>query len=115
MNRVGANISAAWSMRPEAGATVSTPVTWDEVEDGVIRAGDFTIRTIWERIASVGDPFRPVVDGPYQDLSHSLETLGIERIPPPSHDGDSIATSDGAKTSKARSKDDETNARSKDP
>src|SRR5678815_670182 len=30
MNRSGANISAAYSLRPEAMATVSTPVTWDE-------------------------------------------------------------------------------------
>jgi bifunctional non-homologous end joining protein LigD len=126
MNRVGANISAAWSMRPEAGATVSTPVTWDEVDDGAIRASDFTIRTIWERIASVGDPFRPVVDGPYQDLSHALGTLGIDRVPPPSPDGESPsadgdadrATAPRARASavaKARSKDDQTIARSKDP
>jgi bifunctional non-homologous end joining protein LigD len=126
MNRVGANISAAWSMRPEPGATVSTPVTWDEVEDGAVRASDFTIRTIWDRIATVGDPFRPVVDGPYQDLSPALESLGIERVPPPSPNGaspDGDGTADGPAKATARaqaagnrrSKDDETIARSKDP
>src|SRR6266480_7679060 len=35
MNRSGANIAAVYSVRPEPGATVSTPVTWDEVEAGV--------------------------------------------------------------------------------
>ena len=34
MNRSGANISAAYSLRPEAMATVSTPVTWDEIDAG---------------------------------------------------------------------------------
>src|SRR5919206_1151278 len=31
MNRAGANIAAAYSVRPEAGAPVSTPLTWGEV------------------------------------------------------------------------------------
>src|SRR5438132_3309121 len=115
MNRVGANIAAAWSMRPEPGATVSTPVTWDEVEEGAIRASDFTIRTIWDRIRTVGDPFRPVVDGPFQDLAPALAALGIDRVPPErSPDAPAAASaSGGAKAS--RSKDDETIARSKDP
>jgi len=108
MNRIGANISAAWSMRPEPGATVSTPVTWEEVDAGAIRPGDFTISTIWERIASVGDPFRAVVEDP-QDLAPALEKLGIERAAPP----------EPARAPAARrrtgSKDDETIARSKDP
>src|SRR5438067_3520062 len=34
MNRSGANIAAVYSMRPEPGATVSTPVTWEEVKAG---------------------------------------------------------------------------------
>src|SRR3989440_2953760 len=42
MNRVGANIAAVYSMRPEPGATVSTPLTWKEVEAGAVRPQDFT-------------------------------------------------------------------------
>ena len=34
MNRRGANIAAAYSLRPEPRAPVSTPLTWDEVEAG---------------------------------------------------------------------------------
>jgi len=48
MNRSGANIAAAYSMRPEARATVSTPLTWDEVEAG-ITPQDFRIESVWER------------------------------------------------------------------
>ncbi|HXY72470.1 MAG TPA: non-homologous end-joining DNA ligase [Actinomycetota bacterium] len=109
MNRVGANISAAWSMRPEPGATVSTPVTWEEVDAGAIRPIDFTIATIWERIHAVGDPFRAVVEEP-QDLAPALAALGIERA---------TATAPGPAGDpprrRSRSKDDETIARSKDP
>ncbi len=39
MNRSGANISAVYSLRPEPGATVSTPLTWEEVEAGVTPTG----------------------------------------------------------------------------
>ncbi len=67
MNRIGANISAVFSMRPEPGATVSTPVTWEEVDQGHIRPGDFTIETLWPRLARAGDPFRGVLDAP-QDI-----------------------------------------------
>ncbi len=76
MNRRGANIAAAYSVRPEAGASVSAPVTWDEVEEE-IEPGDFTIVTIHERLASVGDPFRGVLDAPV-DLRPALEALGID-------------------------------------
>jgi bifunctional non-homologous end joining protein LigD len=78
MNRVGANIAAVYSARPEPGATVSTPVTWKEVEAGTIRPQDFTIATIWPRLKRRKDPFRGVLDEP-QDISAALEAVGVER------------------------------------
>ncbi len=82
MNRSGANIAAVYSLRPEPGATVSTPLTWEEVEAGV-RPSDFTIRSVWERFARLGDLFEPVRTSP-QDLGPALEALGLptERRPP---------------------------------
>ncbi len=76
MNRVGANIAAVYSVRPEPGATVSTPLSWDEVEEGEVRASDFTIASVWERFRSGPDPFRGVLDHP-QDITHALEALGL--------------------------------------
>ncbi len=78
MNRVGANISAVYSARPEPGATVSTPVTWKEVEAGSIRPQDFTMATIWPRLGRKKDPFRGVLDEP-QDIAPALEAVGVER------------------------------------
>jgi bifunctional non-homologous end joining protein LigD len=75
MNRLGANIAAVYSMRPEPMATVSTPVTWDEVQAGV-RPQDFTIETVWDRFARVGDLFEPVRTRP-QDIAPALEALGL--------------------------------------
>ena len=75
MNRLGANIAAVYSMRPEAAATVSTPVTWEEVEAGVTPQ-DFTILTVWERFARMGDLFAPVATEP-QDLAPALEAVGL--------------------------------------
>jgi bifunctional non-homologous end joining protein LigD len=73
MNRGGANIAAAYSVRPEPGATVSTPFTWDELED--IVSTDFTIETIWERVRETDDPFLPVAEGPGQSLSAAIKQL----------------------------------------
>jgi bifunctional non-homologous end joining protein LigD len=81
MNRLGANISAVYSVRPEPGATVSTPLTWEEVEEGV-HPSDFTIATIHERLKEVGDLFRPVLDEPV-DPREAFGAMGIAVENPP--------------------------------
>jgi bifunctional non-homologous end joining protein LigD len=73
MNREGANIAAAYSARPEPGATVSAPFEWDELDD--VEPRMFSIETIFDRIAEVGDPFLPVARGPGQSLDDAIEHL----------------------------------------
>jgi bifunctional non-homologous end joining protein LigD len=75
MNRSGANISAAYSLRPEPMATVSTPVTWDEIDAG-ITPQDFRIENVWERFEKLGDLFEGVRTEP-QDLGPALEAVGL--------------------------------------
>ncbi|MFN2490015.1 MAG: non-homologous end-joining DNA ligase [Actinomycetota bacterium] len=73
MNREGANIAAAYSVRPEPGATVSAPFDWDELDD--IEPRLFDMGTIFDRIATRGDPFLPVARGPGQSLRAALTEL----------------------------------------
>jgi bifunctional non-homologous end joining protein LigD len=75
MNRSGANIAAAYSLRPEPRATVSTPLRWNEVEAGVTPQ-DFRIDNVWTRFEKVGDLFEGVRTKP-QDLTSALEALGL--------------------------------------
>ena len=77
MNRSGANISAAYSVRPEPRAPVSTPLTWDEVFEGGFEPQDFRIDNVSERFAEVGDLFAGVREGPSMDLTNALEALGL--------------------------------------
>lgn len=76
MNREGANIAAAYTVRPEPGGTVSTPFNWDESED--IRPEYFTMATIWDRLATVEDPFLPVATGPRFSLADPIKQLGAQ-------------------------------------
>ena len=76
MNREGANIAAAYSVRPEPGATVSTPLEWDELS--LYKPSDFTIETIWSRIAEVPDPFLPVAEGPGQSIAAAMDALDVK-------------------------------------
>ena len=46
-------MAAAYSVRGRPQATVSTPVTWDEIDD--VEAEDCTIRTVPTRFAALGD------------------------------------------------------------
>ena len=84
MNRQGANIAAAYSLRPEARAPVSTPLTWDEVMAGGFEPQDFRIDNVWDRFADVGDLWAPVREGPPNDLAPAMEALGVEPEEDPS-------------------------------
>ncbi|HEY8050994.1 MAG TPA: non-homologous end-joining DNA ligase [Ramlibacter sp.] len=47
-------VCSAYSVRPNAQARVSTPVTWKELQD--CDPADFTLRTVPQRFATSGDP-----------------------------------------------------------
>jgi bifunctional non-homologous end joining protein LigD len=53
---------APYSPRPAPGAPVSAPIDWDELDDPALRPDGITIRTVWDRLAERGDPFRTVLD-----------------------------------------------------
>lgn len=59
-NRQGATFAAAYSVRARPGAPVSAPVTWDEVVSG-IGPQAFTLRTVPDRVAGVGDLWRDLL------------------------------------------------------
>ncbi len=60
-NAVNKTLVAPYSPRPAAGAPVSAPITWDELDDPILRPDGFTIRTMPERLAEKGDLFRDVL------------------------------------------------------
>jgi bifunctional non-homologous end joining protein LigD len=53
-NAWGRTLASIYSVRPRPEATVSAPVTWDEI-DRHVRIEDFTIRNMPRRIAKRGD------------------------------------------------------------
>jgi bifunctional non-homologous end joining protein LigD len=73
-NRHGQLIVAPFIVRPLPGATVSMPLTWDEV-NSTLDPRAFTIRTALERMDAKGvDPMLPVL-GESPDLAKVLERL----------------------------------------
>jgi bifunctional non-homologous end joining protein LigD len=59
-NRPQASVAAPYSLRPKPGATVSTPLHWDEVKKG-LQMKDFTIHNVVQRLREQGDLFKPVI------------------------------------------------------
>jgi bifunctional non-homologous end joining protein LigD len=59
-NAWGQTLASIYSVRPKPRATVSTPVTWKELEKGV-RLEDFRIDNVRQRIAKVGDLWKPLL------------------------------------------------------
>jgi bifunctional non-homologous end joining protein LigD len=78
MNRRAASLAAAYSVRPEPGATVSAPVTWEEMRYDAVHPAMFTMESIFERLETVGDLFRPVAGTP-QDLDPALDAMGVAK------------------------------------
>ena len=54
-NGYSATFAAAYAVRAKPGAPVSAPCTWEELERGEIGPRTFTLRTMADRIAGVGD------------------------------------------------------------
>jgi bifunctional non-homologous end joining protein LigD len=66
-NAINKTLVAPYSARPAPGAPVSVPLEWDELDDPDLRPDRWTIRTVPDRVAAVGDPFRRLL-GLAQDL-----------------------------------------------
>ena len=57
-NAINRTLVAPYSPRAAAGAPVSAPITWEELDDPALRPDGFTIRNVLDRIAEHGDLFR---------------------------------------------------------
>ena len=54
-NSPGATFAAAYTVRARAGAPVSAPCTWEEIETGRVNPKSFTVRNMRARLDAVGD------------------------------------------------------------
>ncbi len=59
-NRQGQTIAAPYSVRPKPGATVATPLHWEEVKKGLLPS-DFHLGNILDRLENEGDIFGGVL------------------------------------------------------
>jgi bifunctional non-homologous end joining protein LigD len=73
-NVAGKTIASVYSVRPRAGAPVSTPILWDELD--AVQPDDYTISTIWSRLRRYGDLFAPVLRD-RQRIEGAESALGI--------------------------------------
>jgi bifunctional non-homologous end joining protein LigD len=60
-NAINRTLVAPYSARPSSGAPVSAPITWDELDDPELAPDRWTIRSLPERLAAVGDLFAPAL------------------------------------------------------
>ncbi len=59
-NAFGKTLASIYSVRPNEQASVSTPVTWDEIAAGC-EPSDFTVFNVPERVATIGDLWQPLL------------------------------------------------------
>ena len=59
-NAWGRTLASLYSPRPRANATVSTPVTWEEIE-AEVEIADFTIANVPARVKKLGDLWKPLL------------------------------------------------------
>jgi bifunctional non-homologous end joining protein LigD len=59
-NAWGRTLASVYSVRPKPHATVSTPVTWEEVERG-FKMEDFRLDNVPARVRKIGDLYRPLL------------------------------------------------------
>ena len=81
-------VASAYSVRPTPDARVSTPLSWDEVPG--CRPEAFTVNTVPERFARLGDPWQGMDEaagslGPLLRLAEQDEAAGLPDAPWPPH------------------------------
>jgi DNA ligase D len=69
-------VFGAWSVRARAGAQVSTPIGWDELDD--IHPDQFTIASLPARLETAGDPWQDMNEDP-QSIEPLLEMNARDR------------------------------------
>ncbi len=69
-NRHGQTIAAPYSVRPKKGATVSTPLSWDEIATPITIA-DFNIFNTLNRVKEIENPWKEIFNSPV-DLKKNL-------------------------------------------
>ncbi len=72
-NGEGKTIASVYSVRPKAGAPVSTPLRWEEVDES-LDPGAFTMDAVKERVRREGDLFAGVLST-RQSLSAALRSI----------------------------------------
>jgi bifunctional non-homologous end joining protein LigD len=72
-NREGATTANVYSVRPRAGAPVSTPLRWEEVNDR-LDPTTFTMEVVLDRVKKHGDLFSGVLEGK-QSLKKALDSI----------------------------------------
>jgi bifunctional non-homologous end joining protein LigD len=60
-NAINKTLIGPFSTRPAPGAPVSVPIEWDELDDDRLRPDAWTVRTVLDRLATTGDPLRPLI------------------------------------------------------
>jgi bifunctional non-homologous end joining protein LigD len=61
-NAVNKTLVAPYSARPAPGAPVSAPIRWKELDDPALAPDRWTIRSMGDRLAEVGDLFAPALE-----------------------------------------------------
>jgi bifunctional non-homologous end joining protein LigD len=73
-NGYSATVAAAYAVRARPGAPVSAPCTWEEIEKGAVGPRTFTLRSMADRAAAVGDLWSDM-DGHKKSLRPARATL----------------------------------------
>jgi bifunctional non-homologous end joining protein LigD len=77
-NGYSATFAAPYAVRARPGAPVSAPCTWQEIEDGTAAPRSFTLATMRDRVAAVGDLWADMRKRRYS-LTRRVEPLGAKK------------------------------------
>jgi len=74
--RWGHTAVAPYSVRAKDGAPVAVPIAWSELSDDALRPDGWTVHTLPQRLAAIGDPWAAIAQSA-RGLSQARRTLGL--------------------------------------